>query len=128
MSCSESMGVTFSNIAMPCHKIKDAVKKLLHEDIPKNDKNISKNEKYLPIKRDLESKEVNVEIEFIISTKPLLDESMAKFQMEAPMIHILYQCSVKLGKTALNRLMKNKVYTEKSGAALKQVNVEDVEL
>ena len=53
---------------------------------------------------------------------------MTKFQMEEPMIHMLYSSSVKLRKTAMSRLMKSKVYTEKSGAALKQVNVEDVEL
>ena len=53
---------------------------------------------------------------------------MTKFQMEEPMIHMLYPSSVKLLKTAMSRLMKSKVYTEKSGTVLKQVNVEDVEL
>ena len=47
---------------------------------------------------------------------------MPKFQVEEPMIHILYPSSVKLLKTTMSRLMKSKVYTEKSGAALKQVN------
>ena len=51
-----------------------------------------------------------------------------KFQMEEPMIHMLYPSSVKLLKTALSRLMKSKVYIENSGASLKQVNMEDVEL
>ena len=51
--------------------IKNAVVKLLLEDMAKNDKNIHKNDKYLSIKRALESKEVVVEIEFTISTKPL---------------------------------------------------------
>ena len=41
---------------------------------------------------------------------------------------MLYPSSEKLLKTAMSRLLKSKVYTEKSGAALKQVNVEDVEL
>ena len=41
---------------------------------------------------------------------------------------MLYPSSVKLLKTAMSRLMKSRIYTEKSGAALKQVNVEDVEL
>ena len=44
------------------------------------------------------------------------------------MIYMLYPSSVKLLKTAMSRFMKNKVYTNTSGAALKQVNVEDVEL
>ena len=108
--------------------IKDAVKKLLLEDMPRNDKKISKNYKYLSIKRALEYKEVDVEIEFIVSRKPLFDEFMTKFQLEEPMIHMLYPSSVKLLKTAMSRLMKSSIYTEKSGAALKQVNVEDVEL
>ena len=112
--------------AFQCHVTsKDAVKKLLLEDMPKKYKNISKND--LSIKRALESKEVDVEIEFIISTKPLF-ELMTKLQMEEPRTHMLYPSSVKLLKTAMSRLMKSKVYTEKSGVALKQVNVEDVEL
>ena len=50
--------------------------------------------------------------------------SWLKFQMVEPMIHMLYPSSVKILKTAMNRLMKSKVYSEKSWAALKQVNVE----
>ena len=42
--------------------IKDAVNKLLLEDMPKNDKNIRKNDKHLSIKRAIQSKEVDVEI------------------------------------------------------------------
>ena len=53
---------------------------------------------------------------------------MTKFQMEEPMIHMLYPSSAKLLKTAISRLTKSKVYTGKSGTALKQVNAEDVEL
>ena len=44
------------------------------------------------------------------------------------MIHLLYPSSVKLLKTVMSRLMKSKVYTERSGAALKPVNVDDMEL
>ena len=53
---------------------------------------------------------------------------MTKLQMEEPMNHMLYQSSVKLLKTTMSRMIKSKFYTEKSWAALKQVNVEDVEL
>ena len=41
-------------------KVKEAVKKLIN-DIGRNDKKIGKNDKYLAIKRGLESKEVWVE-------------------------------------------------------------------
>ena len=47
-------------------KVKEAVKKLIN-DIGRNDKNIGKNDKYLAIKRGLESKEVWVEIEFLLT-------------------------------------------------------------
>ena len=90
-------------------------------------KNISKSDKYLPIKRALEAKEVDVEIEFIISTKPLFNMFITKFKMEEPTVHMLCP-NVKLMKTAMSRLMKSKVFTEKYGAALNQVSVEYVEL
>ena len=108
--------------------IKDAVRSCCLKTCQRMTKNISKNEEFLSIKRALESKEVDTEIEFIISTKPLFDEFRTKFQMEELMIHMSYPSSVKLLKTAMSRLMKSKVYTEKSGVALKQVKVEDMEL
>ena len=70
-------------------KVKEAVKKLI-DDIGRNDKNIGKNDKYLAIKRGLESKEVWVEIEFLLTIKPVFDEFMTKFQREEPMIHLLH--------------------------------------
>ena len=56
-------------------------------------KNIGKNDKYLVIKRGLESKEVWVEIEFLLIIKPVFDEFMTEFQREEPMIHLLYASS-----------------------------------
>ena len=47
-------------------KVKEAVKKLIN-DIGRNDKSIGKNDKNLAIKRGLESKEVWVEIEFLLA-------------------------------------------------------------
>ena len=68
--------------------IKDALKKLLLEELPKQDKKIKENEKYLDVKKGLKSKEVAVEIEFLIAVKPLFDEFITKFQKEEPMIHM----------------------------------------
>ena len=47
-------------------KVKEAIKKLI-DGIERNDKNIGKNDKYLAIKRGLESKEFWVEIEFLLT-------------------------------------------------------------
>ena len=58
--------------------------------MPKNDKNITKNDKYMAIKNSQESKEVEIEVEFLISIKLSFDSFMTKFQAEEPMIHLLY--------------------------------------
>ena len=108
--------------------IKDALKKLLLEELPKQDKKIKENEKYLDVKKGLESKEVAVEIKFLIAVKPLFDEFITKFQKEEPMIHLLYPNCEKLLKGVMGRLLKSRAYTDKKGATLKQVDVEKVEL
>ena len=41
------------------------MKKLLLEEMPKNDKNITKNDKYMAIKKSLELKEVEIEVKFL---------------------------------------------------------------
>ena len=40
------------------------------------------NVKYLAIKKALDSREVEVKIEFLISIKPIFDEFMTTFQIE----------------------------------------------
>ena len=69
-------------------KIKEAVNKLLLMELPKNDYNINKNDKYLLIKKALESKEVDTEMVFLISIIQVFDEFMTKFQREEPVIHL----------------------------------------
>ena len=92
--------------------MKEAVKKLLVE-IGRNDKNIEKNDRYLTIKKALESKEVAAEIEFLLTINPVFDEFMTKFQKEEPMIHLLYASSEKLLKTPMSRLLKEKAYMDR---------------
>ena len=108
-------------------QIKEALKKLLIEELPKQDKHLKDNEKYLDIK-GLESCEIAVEIEFIIKVKPLFDEFMTKFQKEEPMIHLLHPNCEKLLKTFMGRLLKSKAYTEKKGRALMDIDVDNVKL
>ena len=109
-------------------KIKEAVKKLLLVELPKNDNNISQNDRYFSIKQALESKEKGTEIKFMISIILVFDVFMTKFQREEPMIHLSHPNSEKLLKTIMARLIKIKLYTEKKGKVLKEVNFEDVNL
>ena len=96
-------------------------------ELPK-DTSVSKSDKYISIKKALESKEVDTEIAFLLSIKPVFDEFMTKFQRQEPMIHLLHPNCEKLLKTTMARLMKSKVYTDKKGKALKEVDVEDLSL
>ena len=52
--------------------VKKALEKLLLVEMPKNDKNITRNDKYMTIKKSLESKDVAIQVEFLISIKPIL--------------------------------------------------------
>ena len=108
--------------------MKAALVKLFVDELPKNDKNITKNDKYWTIRNALESKEVEIQMEFLISIKPIFDEFLTKFQKEEPMIHLLYPNCEKLLKLTIGRLMKNNVYKDKRGEDLKKINVEKVEM
>ena len=108
--------------------MKAALVKLFVDELPKNDENITKNDKYWTIQNALESKEAEIQMEFLISIKPIFDEFLTKFQKEEPMIHLLYPNCEKLLRLTIGRLMKNKVYKDKRGEDLKKVNVEKVEM
>ena len=94
--------------------VKEALQKLLLVEMPKNDKNM-RNAKYMAIKKSLESNDVAIEVEFLISIKPIFDNFMTKFQAEEPMIHLLYSNCEKLLKVAMGRLMKSEVYMDRNG-------------
>ena len=108
--------------------VKDALKKLLLVEMPKNVKTIIKNDKYIVIKKALESKEVEVEMEFILNIKPIFDGFLTKFQKGEPMIHLLHSNCEKLLKTAMGRLMQGKAYIDIRWYTLKEINCESVEL
>ena len=95
--------------------VKTALLKLFVDELPKNDRNITNNDKYLIIRRALESKEVEVQMELLTSIKPIFDEFLTKFQKEEPMIHLLYPNCEKLLKLIIGRLMRNSVYKDKHG-------------
>ena len=85
-----------------------------------------RNDKYMAIKKSLVSKEVEIEIEFLISIKPIFDVFMTKFQAEEPMIHLLYSNCEKLLKSAMARLLKSDEYINIRGKDLLNVDPDDV--
>ena len=84
--------------------------------------------KYIAIKKALESEEVEVEIEFLISIKPIFDQFLTRFQKEEPVTHLLHSNCEKLLKTAMERLMQSKSCIDKRHNALKEEDCENVEL
>ena len=107
-------------------KVKEAVKKLI-DDIGRNDKNIGKNDKYLAIKRGLESKEVWVEIKFLLTIKPVFDEFMTVPERRTnDTSSVSKQCETT--ETTMSRLLKEQAYVDKKGDKLKEVNVDEVNI
>ena len=56
--CVQSRWLSLVPVMQCLLHIKDTLKKLLLEELPKQDKKIKENEKYLDVKKGLESKEV----------------------------------------------------------------------
>ena len=119
MSCAEPMTVSCASLTTSCN-CKRCSQKLLLEEMPKNDKTIIKNDKYIVIKKALESKEVEVEIEFLLSIKPIFDDFLTRFQKEEPMIHRLHSNCEQLLKTAMGKLMQSNAYVDKRHNAFKE--------
>ena len=82
----------------------------------------------MDIQKALESKEVAVEIEFVLTIEPVFDEFMTKFQKGEPMIHLLYASSEKLLKPTMSRLLKQKACMDRKGDKLKEVKVDEVNM
>ncbi len=76
----------------------------------------------------LDSLEVEAQAQFIINVKPIFDEFLTKFQLEAPMVYVLYPSCVRVLKTLMGRLVKSKLYVDKKGKALAHINVQDMEV
>ena len=108
-------------------QIQDAIKNVL-QDLPKSDKRITANDKYLFIKRSHESKEVSLEMVFLVSIKPMFDDFMTKFQKQEPMVHMLHNNCQQLLKVAMGRLLKSASFSNKEGKELTNISVDDVSL
>ena len=67
----------------------------------------------MEIRKSLTSKEVDIEIHFLIAVKPLFDEFMTKFQKKEPMIHLLYPSCDKLLEITMGKLLRSRPYTKK---------------
>ena len=106
-------------------QIQNAIKKLL-QDLPKSDKRITANDKYYFIKRSLESKEVSLEIEILLSIKPLFDDFMTIFQKEEPMAHMLHNNYQQLLQVAMLRMLKSACFSNEEEKELTNINVDGV--
>ena len=94
-------------------QIKEAVKQLILVDLPRSDNDINKSDRFISIKKLLEIKEVDVEIQFLINVKPAFDDFMTSSQKEESMIHLLYSSTEKLLKTLMAGLLKSDTDTQK---------------
>ena len=77
--------------------------------LPDSDKNIAKNARYKRIMTLLTSPETMVQLCCLESVKPIFDKFVESFQVEGPLIHNLYPCTVLLLKQMMSQFLKPKV-------------------
>lgn len=84
-----------------------------------------KNKRFQSLQRTLknEEKQLNVEMAFLESVKPLFDAFLKTFQAEGPLIHFLYPSLLELLKMLMKRFVKNELVVGKSGSELVKIDV-----
>ena len=108
-------------------QIQDAIKKLL-QDLPKFDKRITANDEYLFIKRSLESKVLPLEMEFVVSIKPLFDDFMTKFQKRGTSGSCVTQQLPAASEGSSGEAAEECMFCNKEGKELTNINVDDLSL
>ncbi len=100
------------------------------KDMVKSDKDIAQDNesKVQVILRSLQSRRLDVQMEFLVNVKPLFDEFLTRFQKEEPMIHKLCPGCEKLLRVAMGRLLKSEVYQSVEGRNLLHIDLDDVSL
>ena len=92
----------------------------------KTPKLLEKNETYNRICRTLKAPATLIQMNFLISLKPLYDKFLKLFQREDPLIHILYSEMKDLLRAFMLRFLKNSdVSAQNTGKKLLEVNVEE---
>jgi hypothetical protein len=100
------------------------------KELLKTDKDVAqdKESKVQVMLISLQSRKLELQMEFLVSVKPLFDEFLTRFQMEEPMIHKLYPACAKLLKVAMSRMLRSDVYNSVEGRNLLNIDVDDVTL
>ena len=88
----------------------------------RSDKFLKKNERYKRICEKLKTKEVLIEVEFLLSVGVLFTDFLSLFQKQEPLIHLLYPESTDLLKKVAGRFMKSEVISGKKGSQLIKID------
>lgn len=75
----------------------------------------------------LQNKQTLVELNFLKSVMPLYHSFLELFQIEAPMVHVLYEELCRLVYLMMGRYVKASVYQSKTGKDLQAVKHEDIQ-
>ena len=87
---------------------------------------LEQNDSYKRICKALQGKDVLMQMQFLISVKPVFDAILSTFQRQEPLIHVLHDECVQLVRKLMLRFLKPEV-VDGSSKKLAQVDVQNVD-
>ena len=120
--------MSLSPVSQCALAIKSALKNLLLEVLLKNDNSIVNNDKYLTIKKAMDSREAEIETEFLIRIKPIFDKFMTQVSDGGTNNSFTTSKLCETAEIRFGRLLKSSIYIDKKGKTLKESYPEKVEL
>ena len=87
---------------------------------------LDQNESYRRICKAIQGKDVLIQMQFLISVKPVFDGILATFQRQEPLIHILHDECLQLARKLMLRFLKSEV-ADNSSKKLAQVDVQNTD-
>ena len=103
----------------------EGFKQFILVDLPKEDKQIHKNSRYLRLARKLKEKDFAVKMHFIVNVGPLFERFLKLFRKEGPMVHALYPGMTDVVKSVLLRFTRCSVIRDKSSRQLREIDLKD---
>lgn len=93
----------------------------------KTGKVLDQNESYRRICKAIQGKDILMQMQFLISVKPVFDGILATFQRQEPLIHVLHDECLQLARKLMLRFMKSEV-AELNSKKLVQVDIQSTDL
>lgn len=93
-------------------------------ELPKNQKGIEKNERFVRIRKSIVDPVMEIQMKFIVAIAPAFDRFLSIFQNEGPLIHCLYKEMCTTLRAFLMRFIKMDIVNEVADEELDHMDIE----